>query len=98
MSERPLIGFLVLLFVFVPLERFFPRHKRRFFFREHFFGDLVHFFINQFFIQAGLIAVILLILYIGDGLISRSFQAAVAAQPGWLQFVEALLIAELFGY
>lgn len=98
MSERPLLGLLVLLFIFVPLERFFPRHPQRFFFRKHFLGDLVHFLINKFLIQVGLAIVVVVFLFLMSFLVSPSFQAKVASQPGWLQFLEAFFLAELFGY
>jgi sterol desaturase/sphingolipid hydroxylase (fatty acid hydroxylase superfamily) len=98
MAERPLIGFFVVLFVFTPLEYFFPRHPRRFFFRKHFFGDVIHFFINNILVQVGLIAVLVALLFVVGGLVSPAFQAKVAAQPSWLQFLEAVFIAEFFGY
>jgi sterol desaturase/sphingolipid hydroxylase (fatty acid hydroxylase superfamily) len=98
MSERPLLGFLVLLFIFVPLEKLFARHPTRFFFRRHFWGDVLHFLLNKLLIQAGLALVIGALMLILHRLISPSFQAAVAAQRTWIQLIQAILIADLFGY
>lgn len=99
MPGRMFFGFLVLFFVFVPLERIFARRKEQKIFRQGFGGDVIHFFVNHLLIQIGLFFVLgLLLLVLDRFLVSPAFQARVAAQPGWLQFLEAVLLAGLGGY
>jgi sterol desaturase/sphingolipid hydroxylase (fatty acid hydroxylase superfamily) len=94
---RPLFGFLVLFLVFVPLERLFALRKQKIF-RRHFGRDLLHFLVNKLLIQLGLFLVLGLLVRLLERLVSAEFQARVAAQPGWVQLLEAVLIADLGGY
>lgn len=89
---------LVLFFVFVPLERVVALHREQRIFRAGWLNDLVHFFVNNFITQTGLIVTVGAFAVLLHGLVGSPFQAAVAAQPAWLQFVEAFLIVDLAGY
>jgi sterol desaturase/sphingolipid hydroxylase (fatty acid hydroxylase superfamily) len=98
LGPRFFLGFVVAFAIFVPLERLFALRREQKIFRRGFFNDVVHFLINNLLVQLGLALVLGLLLAALGGLVSPAFQAKVAAQPGWLQFVEAVLIAELSGY
>ncbi len=93
-----IFGFIFVALIFIPLERFFALHKEQRVFRKGWFNDVIHFFVNQFLIQAGVFIIAVVLLIIFRKAIDSSFQASVAAQPKWLQFIEALLIAEIVAY
>ncbi len=93
-----LVGFVVLLLIFVPLERLFTLRKEQRIFRKGWLNDLIHFSVNNFLVQLGLIFLAILFLPFLRRLVNADFQASVAAQPQWLQFVEAVLIAEVSFY
>jgi sterol desaturase/sphingolipid hydroxylase (fatty acid hydroxylase superfamily) len=98
MKGNIFIGFLILVFLFVPLERIFSLKKEQKIFRKGWLTDIVHFFLNHFLIQAGIVITGLILVLIIRPLINHNFQMAVAAQPHWLQFLEALLVFELAHY
>ncbi len=94
-----LIGaFFVLAFVFVPLERIFALRKSQPIFRKGWFNDAIHFFVNHFLVQLGVFALAVALIVLFRRLVNSDFQAAVAAQPQWLQFLEAVLIADITFY
>jgi sterol desaturase/sphingolipid hydroxylase (fatty acid hydroxylase superfamily) len=94
-----LIGaFVVLFFVFVPVERLFALRREQKIFREGWLTDLTHFFVSHVLAQAGLFVAIGVLAVGLHGIVGGRFQAAVAAQPHWLQFVEAIVLADFAGY
>jgi sterol desaturase/sphingolipid hydroxylase (fatty acid hydroxylase superfamily) len=84
--------------VFVPLERLFALRPRQRVFRRGWSNDVVHFLLNGFLIQAGTFVVLAIFVILLHRVVRPEFQAAVAAQAPWLQFFEAVLIADLGGY
>lgn len=88
---------LVLGLLFVPMERLWALRAQPIF-RPGWQTDLKHFFVSHVGVQ--LIAFATLIpVQAGFGWAVRlDFQAAVAAQPLWLQFVEMLLLVDLVTY
>jgi sterol desaturase/sphingolipid hydroxylase (fatty acid hydroxylase superfamily) len=93
------IAVVVLGIVFFPLELLWPaRRGQGFFRRPGFRTDLAHFVLTGTLTTvAFLVAAIPVVLAI-QALTPDALTAAVAAQPGWLQFGEALLLLELVGY
>src|SRR5690242_10575140 len=84
--------------IFIPLERLFSLHKEQGVFRKWWWNDLIYVFVNRIFIYVGM-----LVLIIGVGVLARWFvpealQASVAAQPYWLQVVEAIILADIGFY
>jgi sterol desaturase/sphingolipid hydroxylase (fatty acid hydroxylase superfamily) len=98
MKHLGLKGFLVLCFVFIPLEGLFALHKEQKIFRKGWFNDLIHLFVNQFLVNLGLLIVLGGLLITSDYLVSHRLQEAVARQPRWLQFIEAVFVADLGFY
>lgn len=98
MKGNLIIAFLVLFFVFVPMERLFALRKDQPIFRKSWFNDVIHFFFNHFLVKAGFAISAFTVAVLLKSAISPKFQAAVAAQPGWLQFIEALLLGEFAHY
>lgn len=92
-----LFGFVVLVAIFVPMEKLFALHPRRVF-RKGWATDLVHFFVTNTlilvgFLVAAAIFTTVLRVALGDGLARY-----VHAQPQGVQVVEAVLLAELLLY
>ncbi len=88
----------LLALVFVPLERAFARRPEQPIFRSGWRTDAVHFFVSHVGVQ------LLTFLTVAPALVLfhvarwPALQQAVAAQPLWLQFGQALLVADLGGY
>ena len=83
-----LINLLILATLFVPIEALFARLPQQRVFRTGWTTDLAHF--------AVLTLVPAAIFF--RWAVSPTLQAAVAAQPAWLQFIEILVIADLTQY
>jgi len=92
------LDLLVLALVFIPLERLFALHRAQRVFRRGWRTDLAHFFVNHLLVQVTVLLTMAPAMLLLGGLVSPHFQAAVAAQPGWLQLAEAIVLADLFQY
>lgn len=55
-------------------------------------------FVNHFAVKAGLFLVIMVLAVLLRGLVDSPVQKAIAAQPGMVQFLEAVLVADIAGY
>lgn len=89
-------GFIILSFIFIPLERVFCLHSKKIFRRE-WTTDILYFFIGHFIGRAGSLVIVFLSFSLLGKLIHPELQSRVAAQPIYLQFCEAIVIAD-FGY
>ena len=87
-------GFLLLLVIFVPLERLIALHPEQKLFRKGWWNDLIYVAVNGWFIKAGTLTVVVLGLVAARAAIPPSWQEAVASQPWWLQLAEVLVIAD----
>jgi len=94
---RLVLGLLVTAAIFVPLEKWFALRKQRIL-RDGWRTDVCHFLFSHLLVLLGLVLAVGISLPLLDRLVSPRLQQAVAAQSGWLQFAEALLVAELMGY
>jgi lathosterol oxidase len=94
--------FLLSLFAFalgfVPLERAFARVREQRIFRKGWRTDLAHFGVSHLLVQVTVFLTMLPATLFFRWAVNDRFQAAVAAQPVWLQFLEALVAADLFAY
>lgn len=98
MRGNVIFGLIVGALIFVPLERLFALRKSQKVFREGWRTDLLHFLFTRTLSEGcGFLFVALLIFFLHRA-VSPHFQAAVAAQQHALQFLEAILIANLGGY
>lgn len=98
MRGNLLVGFLVAFFIFVPIERAFSLKRGQRIFRKGWLTDATHFFLTSFVSQIGVLIVAGFVLALVPTFVRTDFQTVVARQPGWLQFVEALLLADFAGY
>jgi sterol desaturase/sphingolipid hydroxylase (fatty acid hydroxylase superfamily) len=90
-------GMVVLVAIFVPMEKLFALHPRpaR---RDRWKTDVVHLVVNDMLIGVGLVVALVIGIVSLHWAVNSSVQAAVAAQPWWLQFGEAVLLADLGQY
>lgn len=92
------LSFLILVLLFIPMERVFPAWKSQRFFRKGWVLDVCY-FIGQYWVWNTL--VLLGIDYFEITLnpfIPAGFQQAVASQPWWLQFIEVVLLSDVIIY
>lgn len=87
-----------LALIFVPLERAFARLKDQRIFRRGWRADLAHFAVSHLLVQVTVLLTMLPAAIFFDWVVSDRLQAAVAAQPLALQFVEAMFVTDLFAY
>ena len=91
-------AFLLTALIFIPLERILTLRPEQKMLRRNWLNDLVFWVANSQIIGLSLASIVSLTV-IGSGwLIGDSVHAAVASQPAWLQFIEALLLADLGFY
>lgn len=93
-----LLDLTVTAVIFVPLERAFALRGEQPIFRPGFRTDLAHFFVSHVSVQvmtfAAMLPATIALRYTG----SAGWQAAVAAQPLFVQFLEIMLVADLCEY
>jgi len=92
------LDLLVLALVFIPLERLFALRRSQHVFRPGWRTDLAHFFVNHLLVQVTVLLSMAPAMVLLGGLVSPDLQRAVAAAPAALQFVAALVLADLFQY
>ncbi len=91
------IGLLIGAAIFVPLEKALPIRPMAAT-RAHWKTDAIHFLVNSLLTLAVLAMVLAAVYLLLGWAISPALQAAVRQQPGWLQFVEAIVISQVAFY
>lgn len=89
------IALIFLLFIF--LEKRFPLHQKKTF-RAGWLTDLTHYFINQYLVDVGVFLLAIPLYIILGWAIDNPLSRAIANQPASLQWLEAVMIAELAFY
>jgi lathosterol oxidase len=92
------LDLLLLVLVFVPIERAFARLAQQPVFRRGWRTDLAHFFASHLLVQVTSLLTIAPALLLFRWAAYAPLQEAVAAQPLALQLVETLAVADLAGY
>jgi sterol desaturase/sphingolipid hydroxylase (fatty acid hydroxylase superfamily) len=92
------LDLLLLVLVFVPLERGFARRREQPVFRSGWRTDLAHFFASHLLVQVTTLLTLAPALLFFRWAAHPGLQQAVAAQPLALQVLEALAVADLAGY
>jgi len=87
----------VLAAIFIPIERLASLHPQEVL-RPLWKTDLVHLVVNNLLTTVGLVIAIVVPVVLVRGALGTGLTDVVHAQPFWLQFTEALLVAELAGY
>lgn len=88
---------LVLGLIFLPLEALFPLRAQTVL-REGWQTDLKHFFVSHAGVQLISFAALIPAQVLLSWAVRLDFQRAVAAQPVWLQFIEMVVLVDLFTY
>ena len=89
---------LLVVLIFVPLERLLALRPEQKILRSGWVLDLTHLLASGLLIKLGLTFVLAAIILGAERLVPAGWRAAVAAQPHWLQFAEILLLADLGFY
>ena len=92
-----MVRFLVFAFALSMIERAFALHPRKFR-RDRWRTDVVHLLFNNILISAGLVVALVGLIVALRPVVSPELQGWVTAQPAWLQFLEAVAIADLGQY
>ena len=92
-----LLDLFMLATLFVPMERLFARRPQQIF-REGWKTDLAHFLVSHILVQVMMLFTVTPAAVLFKAVLDTPVQHAVAAQPGWLQFLEIVLVADLAGY
>jgi len=90
-------GMVVLVAVFVPMEKLFALHPRKAR-RDRWRTDAVHFIVNNMLIGVGLVVALVFGAVVLHWAVNPSVQSAVAGQPALLQFLEAVLLTDVAQY
>jgi sterol desaturase/sphingolipid hydroxylase (fatty acid hydroxylase superfamily) len=88
---------LILLLIFLPLERLLPNRPEQAVLRNGWTTDVVYLLFNGFLIRMGWIGVLALAVPLIDAAAPADLQAFVASQPLWVQVPAVILIAD-FGF
>lgn len=89
-------GFIILAFIFIPLEKFFSLHKQKIF-RLGWRTDATYFFTGHFIGAAGAIVVTVIFASMTH-LLNPELQSKVASQPIWLQLAETVIVSDMAYY
>jgi lathosterol oxidase len=92
-----LLDLFMLGILFVPLERLFARLEQPVF-RADWTTDLTHFLVSHVAVQLLMFLTLTPSVVVFRFALNSSVQQAVASQPGWLQFLEILVLADLAEY
>lgn len=89
---------LLVVVIFVPLERLLALRPEQKILRPGWLVDLTHLFASGVLIKLGLGFALAAIILGAERLVPPEWRAAVAAQPHWLQFAELFVLADLGFY
>jgi len=91
-------GALLIVLLFLPLERLFPARAEQRTLRRGWGTDIVYFLINKVPVGIGLLVIVAFASLAGRVLLPEGFRDMVAAQPLWAQAIALILIADLCFY
>jgi lathosterol oxidase len=92
------LNLFVLALIFVPMERLFVRLPRQRVFRRGFRTDLVYFGVSHLLVQVSVFLSMMPAKVLFGWATWPALQQAVSSQPVVVQFVEAMFVADFFGY
>ena len=91
-------GLILTGLIFIPLERLLALRPEQKIFRRGWVNDLVYQILNGQIIAFALGGLVVAIIMVAGWLVPSWFQAAVAAQPYWIQVVEIIILSDLGFY
>lgn len=93
-----LLNLFFIALIFVPLERVFGRLKEQGVFRPGWRTDIAHFFVSHLLVQVSVFLTLAPARIFFQWVVNARLQAAVAAQPAWLQFLEIVFVSDFCEY
>ncbi|MEO8504558.1 MAG: sterol desaturase family protein [Acidobacteriota bacterium] len=93
-----LLNVFLLVVLFVPLERIWPLRREQSAFRPGWATDGVYLFLSHVLVQVSTLLTLLPARVFFAWAVHPGFQEAIRSQPGWLQFCECVLAADLSEY
>jgi sterol desaturase/sphingolipid hydroxylase (fatty acid hydroxylase superfamily) len=96
--QKLVVGLVVLLVIFVPLERLFPVVRRDFWQRPGVWADVAHFFFSGALRKLLIFFALLTLTYALGFLIYPPLQQWLAALPRWTQFGIAVVVEDIGAY
>ena len=93
-----LINVLLLVLLFVPLERIWPHRREQSVFRAGWTTDAVHLFISHLLVQVSTLLTLMPARVLFSWLVHPAVQAAVQTQPAVIQFLQCVFVADLTEY
>lgn len=93
-----LLNVLLLAVVFVPLEKAWPHRPGQSVFRRGWTTDTIYFFVSHLLVQLSTLLTLMPAQLFFKWAIHPAVQGTVRAQPVVLQFLECMLVADLFEY
>lgn len=93
-----LLNLIVYSLVFIPLERWFAKHREQPVLRASWRTDLTYFFVSSLLVQLTTLLTMRPAMVFFSWAANPTVQEWVSAQPGWVQFVELLVLSDLTQY
>jgi lathosterol oxidase len=93
-----LLNILLLVVLFVPLERIWPLHREQSVFRPGWTTDVVHLFVSHILVQVSTLLTLMPARVLFTWAIHPAIQGTVQALPAVVQFVGCVLVADLTEY
>ena len=93
-----LLNVLLLVVLFVPMERIWPLRRGQSVFRPGWTTDGIYFFVSHLLVQVSTLLTLLPARVAFSWAVHPSVQAAVQSQPALLQFIECVIVADLTEY
>jgi sterol desaturase/sphingolipid hydroxylase (fatty acid hydroxylase superfamily) len=91
-------GILILVLIFMPLERLAPNRPAQPILRRHWFNDTIFLVVNAIFIRIGFVALVGIAMAGSRSIMPDSVGIAIRAQPVWLQAIAAIIVADVGFY
>lgn len=91
-------GILILVLIFMPLERLVPNRAAQPVLRRHWLNDSVYLIVNTIVIRFGFIALIGVLMAGARAVVPAGVGEAVRAMPLWLQAIAAIAVADVGFY
>jgi sterol desaturase/sphingolipid hydroxylase (fatty acid hydroxylase superfamily) len=98
MKANVIYGLIVGALIFIPLERLFALHKDQKILRRGWRADVIHFLFTRILADGCAFIVVGSLVLLAHSMVNTEFQSAVASQNRALQFIEAVLVANIGAY
>jgi sterol desaturase/sphingolipid hydroxylase (fatty acid hydroxylase superfamily) len=91
-------GVLVLLLIFLPLERLIPNRREQAILRRHWVNDTVYLLFNPILIKLGWVALVGVMMVGAQAIVPVEVSTTIAGWPIWVQVIVALAVADVGFY